>query len=446
MKHFPELMRLKEEFKDSTLLDYAKQHLLAERELLPLDREAYRIFCSNFPGQTVRRISTGSHMAFLQWEEPLALGENILANLPSLLEGTRSVISAPCSRITFKNSTRPGSIDLSGMGEGKVRLSRYTLRGRSKITINKAEKISELEMNNFLHDLLKFQKKAEMFPFVDQKKLSSFINLCRRMVSQGETFNEQCSWLSSQLWPFLFPDLTVPPLTIKPLEDLRVKRENILANKQMRALLEIYLQDSYGALSSTYFYYGSCRCGIEFPLAKREQDEQVFLEGNCLDQQCPSFGTTKYAVEVQEIISEVEKKNLHETLFISFYNIWALAGIDVFGGYNQIEYLKEFQEKLCSIFDASGEHTKSEMLRKRATNLLDLAICPAFTKEGRAKSGSQVLLEGGLSRRHIEQFASLSFSQAVDVSLATINLLFGGKDDHTATLQLLNNERRFLIT
>ena len=446
MEKFTELMKLKEEFKNKTLLEYVNEHLMQEREFLPLDIEAYKVFCKNFKQKEVHRISTGSHMAFLQWEESFGLGENILVNLPHLLNGTKNVISAPCSRITFKNSTRPGSVDLSGMGEKSTKLSRYTLRGRSKITLNKAQKISEQEMEIFLHSFYKFQKEASMFKFINQDKLSTFISSAEQMVKRGETFNEQCSWLSSQLWPHIFNDLKHASLTIKPLEDLQVRRENILANKELRELLEKHFKDSYGVLSSTYFYYGSCKCGIEFSLKKREEGESVYLEGNCLDKNCPHFGTKKYSVEVNDIIQEVEKKNLNETLFISFYNIWALAGVDVLGGFNQAEYLKEFRDKLCLIFEQMGEKKRGEILRKRATNLLDLGVFAAFNQDGIPKSGSQVFLEGGLNKEYIEQFSKLNFSKAVDVSLQTINGLFSEKTDHSLTVKMLKeNDMGFMI-
>ena len=446
MDKFPELMKLKEEFKNKTLLEYVNEHLLKEREFLPLDMEAYKVFCKNFKQKNVRRISTGSHMAFLQWEESFGLGENILVNLPNLLNNTENVISAPCSRITFKNSTRPGSIDLSCMGEKNIKLSRYTLRGRSKITLNKAEKISEQEMENFLHSFYKFQKNATMFKFINQDKLPLFIKYGKQMLKRGETFNEQCSWFSGQLWPHLFNDFMTSPLAILPLENIQVKRENLLADKKLRKLLEKNFKDSYGVLSSTYFYYGSCECGIEFPLDKREDKELVYLEGNCLDKNCPHFGTKKYSVEVNDIINEVEKKNLNETLFITFYNIWALAGIDVLGGFNQAEYLKEFRDKLCLIFEKIGEKQKSEILRKRTTNLLDLGVFAAFNEDGIPKSGSQVFLEGGLDKKYIEQFSKLNFSKAIDVSLQTINSLFGEKPNHALTVKMLkDNKMEFMI-
>ncbi|MBI3031859.1 hypothetical protein HYY69_00115 [Candidatus Woesearchaeota archaeon] len=446
MDKFPELMKLKEEFKNKTLLEYVNEHLLKEREFLPLDLEAYKVFCKNFKQKNVHRISTGSHMAFLQWEESFGLGENILVNLPNLLNGNESVISTPCSRITFKNSTRPGSVDLSCMGEKNIKLSRYTLRGRSKITLNKAEKITEQEMESFLRTFYKLQKNAPMFKFVNQDKVSLFIKYAKQMVERGETFNEQCNWFSGQLWPHLFNDFKTTPLTILPLEDLEVKRENLLANKKLRNLLEKHFKDSYGVLSSTYFYYGSCKCGIEFPLEKRENGALIYLEGNCLDKNCPHFGTKKYCVEVNDIIKEVEKKNLNETLFITFYNIWALAGIDVLGGLNQVEYLKEFRDKLCLIFEQIGENEKSEILRKRATNLLDLGVFIAFNEDGILKSGSQVFLEGGLDKKYIEQFSKLNFSKTIDVSLQTINNLSGEKPNHTLTVKMLKNYKmEFMI-
>gem|GEM_PF-5131065 len=439
-------MKLKEEFRNKTLLEYVNEHLLKEREFLPLDMEAYEVFCKNFKQKNVRRISTGSHMAFLQWEESFGLGENILVNLVSLLNGTENAISAPCSRITFKNSTRPGSVDLSGSGGNSAKLSRYTLRGRSKITLNKAQKITEQEMESFLRSFYKLQKNAPMFKFANQDKLSLFISYARQMAKRGETFNEQCSWFSSQLWPHLFSDIKASSLIIKPIEDLQVKRENLLANRRLRELLEKYFRDSYGALSSTYFYYGSCKCGIEFPLEKREDGELIYLEGNCLDKNCLHFGSQKYGVEVNDIIREVEKKNLNETLFISFYNIWALAGIDVLGGFNQAEYLKEFRDKLCLIFEEIGEKKRSGILRKRATNLLDLGVIAAFNQDGMPKSGSQVFLEGGLDKKYIEQFSRLNFSKIIDVSLQTINSLFGETPNHALTVKMLKgNNMGFMI-
>ncbi|MBI5002595.1 hypothetical protein HZC31_04370 [Candidatus Woesearchaeota archaeon] len=446
MGKFPELMKLKEEFKNKTLLEYVHEHLLRKRELLPLDVEAYKVFCKNFKQDNIRRISTGSHMAFLQWEESFGLGENILVNLPHLLNENENIISSPCSRITFKSQTRPGSVDLSHMGEKSMKLSRYTLRGRSKITLNKAEKITEQEMENFLQSFYKFQKSPSMFKFINQEKLSAFIKYAKQMVKKGETFNEQSSWFSSQLWPHLFNDFESFPLIIKPLEDLQVKRENLLVNKKLRTLLEKHFKDHYGVLSSTYFYYGSCKCGIEFPLEKREDAELVYLEGNCLDKDCLYFGTKKYSVEGNNIIKEVEKKNLNETLFITFYNIWALAGIDVLGGFNQAEYLKEFRDKLCLIFQEIGENKKSEILKKRATNLLDLGVFAAFNADGIPKSGSQVFLEGGLDKQYVEQFSKLNFSKTIDVSLQTINSLFGEKPNHSLTVKMLkDNKMEFMI-
>ncbi|MEK6922029.1 MAG: hypothetical protein AABX82_09120 [Nanoarchaeota archaeon] len=420
---------------------------MKKRELLPLDIEAYKVFCENFKQNNVRSISTGSHMAFLQWEESFGLGENILVNLPHILNGTENVISTPCSRITFKNSTRPGSVNLSDMGEKNMKLSRYTLRGRSKITLNKAEKITEQEMEIFLSNFYKFQNNASMVKFINQNKLSLFIKYAKQMVKRGETFNEQCGWFSSQLWPHLFNDFKPSPLTIKPLEDLQVKRENLLADKKLRILLERHFKDSYGALSSTYFYYGSCKCGIEFPLEKIEEgDLPVYLQGNCLDKNCPHFGAKKYSVEVNNIIQEVENKNLNETLFMTFYNIWALAGIDVLGGYNQAEYLKEFKDKLCLIFEQIGENKKCETLRKRATNLLDLCVFAVFNRDGIPKSGSQIFLEGGLDKKYLEQFSKLNFSETIDVSLQNINSLFGEKPNHALTVQMLkDNKMEFLI-
>ncbi len=446
MSRFPELMKLKEEYKNKTLSEYVNEHLLKEREFLALDEEAYKTFCRNFKQENVRSISTGSHMAFLQWEESFGLGENILANLSSLLDGTENIISSPCSRITFKNSTRPGSIDLSGSSRNNIQLSRYTLRGRSKATVNKAPKITEQEIEIFLSDFYKFQKNASMFKFIKQDKLSSFIRYAKQMVERGETFNEQCAWFSEQLWPHLFNDIEFSPLTIKPLEDLQVKRENLLANKKLRGLLEKYFRGQQGAWSSTYFYYGSCKCGIEFPLEKKEDGNLVYLEGNCLDKNCSHFGSQKYSIEVNDILAEVEKKNLNETLFISFYNVWALSGIDVLGGFNQAEYLKEFRDKLCLIFKEIGEKKRSEILQKRATNLLDLGIFVAFNQDGKPKSGSQVFLEGGLDRQFIERFARLNFSKTIDVSLQSINSLVEERPDHMLTAKMLKeNNMEFMI-
>ncbi|MBI5072761.1 hypothetical protein HZA99_03005 [Candidatus Woesearchaeota archaeon] len=301
-------------------------------------------------------------------------------------------------------------------------------------------------MEIFLHSFYKFQKNAPMFKFINQNKLSLFIKYAQQMVKNGETFNEQCIWFSSNLWPHLFNDIKASSLIIKPLEDLEVKRENLLADKRLRELLEKYFKDSYGALSSTYFYYGSCKCGIEFPLEKREYGELVYLEGNCLDKKCQHFGTKKYSVEINDIIKEVEKKNLNETLFITFYNIWALAGIEVLGGFNQAEYLKEFRYKLCLIFEQIGEIEKSEILRKRATNLLDLGVFVAFNEEGMPKSGSQVFLGGGLDKKYIERFSKLNFSKTIDVSLQAINSLFGEKPNHALTVKMLKeNNMEFMI-
>ncbi|MEK6868277.1 MAG: hypothetical protein AABX98_05650, partial [Nanoarchaeota archaeon] len=60
MGKFPELMKLKEDFKNKNLLEYVQEHLLKKRELLPLDIEAYKVFCENFKQNNVRSISTGS--------------------------------------------------------------------------------------------------------------------------------------------------------------------------------------------------------------------------------------------------------------------------------------------------------------------------------------------------------------------------------------------------
>ncbi|MBN1256805.1 MAG: hypothetical protein JXA52_03780 [Planctomycetes bacterium] len=447
MSRFPELMKLQKEFRNTTLLEYVNTHILKERELLPLDMEAYEIFCKNFSQKHVRTISTGSHMGFLQWEDAFDLGENILANLPSLLNGGESTITAPCSRVSFKDASRPGAIDLSGMGQNSISLSRYTLRGQSKTTINKAQMITSEEMENFLHSFYKFQKQPQMFKFIDQDKLTIFIAHAQEMVSRGQTFNEQSSWLSSQLWPHLFRDMKTSPLIMKPLEDLQIKRENLLANREMRALLEEHFKDSYGAMSSTYFYYGSCKCGIEFPLTKREDGGLVFLEGNCQDKNCPHYGKEKYSVEVNDVIEEVKRGNLNESLFMAFYNIWILAGIDVLGGFNQVQYLKDFKDKLCIIFDRMGERRKSEIVQNRASNLLDLSPFICFNQNGSPQNGAQIFLSGGLDKEYLERFSSLKFSLPIEASMQAIySLFYGETPDHALTLKILkDNNMGFMI-
>lgn len=440
----PELMKLRKEFQNKNLSQYLNEHLLKKRELNPLNEDAFETFQKNFSNE-VRQISTGSHMAMLQWDEWVGLGENILSNLNHFLNNEQDIVASPCSKITFKNATRPGSINLSNMQHKGIKLNRYTLRGRSKITVNKANPISQREVESFLQPFYKFRDKPDMFSFINQDKLSRFISNVKKMPEMGKTYNQQAGWLSSKLWPHLFNDMQ-PQLRIKPMEDLKLMRENLLENKKTRELLEQHFQGDYGATSSTYFYYGSCKCGIEFPLEKVEDRGQVYLQGKCLNKNCEYHGSDPYAVDIADIPSEVKRQNLNETLFVSFYNIWAYAGINVMGGFNQIEYIKNFRDKLSEVFRKAGQQKKAEKLKTRPSNLMDAGLITAFNKNGFPKSGSQALFEGGLDKKYIEKFSRLNFAKSVDVSLNTINQLFGANPDHSETLKKLKqNNMEFMI-
>ncbi|MBI5227819.1 hypothetical protein HY988_04500 [Candidatus Micrarchaeota archaeon] len=449
MQEFPELIKLKERFNNTSLNDYVLEHLLKERELLPFDESAYKTFSKNFSAKNVRRICTGSHMGFVQWEEPFALGENVLNNLPSLLGEGEQNVTVPYSRITFASAvrdSRPGSVDLTNMGPVGRKLSRYVLRGRSKITLDKAEKISDNEVEEFLRNFHKLESQPTMFPFVNPSKLKKFIQLVKDCTRNGQSFNSQSSYLSSNLWSELFSDLKVKPLNMHPMEDLNLVRENPLENTALRELFETSFKDTYGATNSTYFYYGSCKCGREFPLKKHVDGSNVYLSGKCVDTDCVYFGKEEYSVHVKDIVEEIKNKNLNETLLFSFYNIWALAGIDVIGGFVQIHYLKDFKDKLIQIYKKSGDQKRVDILEKRATNLFGTGILVSFNPDGTPKPGLAALLEGGFDKKYLENISALKFGRTIDATLGIIESVFSKKADYSKVLELLKeNKMEFMI-
>ena len=73
-----------------------------------------------------------------------------------------------------------------------------------KKTLLKTSKITKQEIDNFLRPFYKIQNNPQMFKFINQDKLSLFVKYAKQMVKEGDTFNKQCSWFSSQLWPYLF--------------------------------------------------------------------------------------------------------------------------------------------------------------------------------------------------------------------------------------------------
>ncbi len=443
MTDLPELQKLQEQFKGTSIKDYIKNHLQKERPFQPLDEESYKIFKSNFNRKEIKRIATGSHMGAIFWDFPLCFGETIIAQLPTMLNDAEPIVMTPCSRIPMQNESRPGIIDLSHMGNASIHLSKYALRGRSKITVNKAQPITKKEIGNVLHEFRKFQKNPQVFKFINQEKLAVVIDALAGFENE-QTFNGQASALSSRLWQEITANGKQQPLQIKPMETLRLKRENLLENKQMRELLEKHFEGSYGATTSTYFYYGSCRCGKEFPLKKIEEGAGIQLVGTCSDQKCENKET--YKTNVSEIIEEVERGNLSESLFMQFYNLWLLTGVDIMGGFNQIHYTKEFRDNLAIIFKKLGNEKRSKLISARATNLLDLGIIPIFNQDGSPKTGSQVFLEGGFEESYLKRLSELEFSSAIDVSRSIINTVFGEKPNYSEVISLLKkNNMEFMI-
>ncbi|MFH0961988.1 MAG: hypothetical protein V1820_04860 [archaeon] len=439
---------VKERFGNFTLLDYLREHLFSESVHAPLDESAYDLFCKNFNGEDVRRVSTGSHMAFLQWEETFGLGEDILVNLESLLSngGSDQTVLLPCSRIPFQNWTRPGSIDLSRLEHKGIRLSRYTLRGKSKVTVNRAPKITQNEIDKFLESFRDFQRKRDFFEFIPEDKLALFINAAAQAAAKGKTFNKQCEFFSSELWQHLFSE-PAKPLKLRAAEDLELVRENLLESKASRAALEESFSGTYGATNSTYFYYGSCKCGIEFPLRKVDEGGCVSLEGNCLDRNCPHNGKEKFSVPISGIIEGVEAGSLNEGLLITFYNIWALTGVDVLGGFKQTEYLTEFREKLGKFFLKLGEKSRADKIMGRRTDLLSCGLLASFNKDGTPKKGAQLFFEGGIQRNYLEKLASQKFGNLFDASVATMEETEGKKSDSRRNLEILSrNGLSFMVS
>lgn len=397
-----ELQALARRFGSLQLRDYVHQHLLKKREHAPLNPEAYEVFTKNFKGKEIYHLATGSHMALLQWDNPYELSEAVLANLPFLLGEGETVPLAPCSRISFSNTTRPGMIDCSGLGKGNVHLSKYVLRGRSKTLVMKAPPLQQEEIENFLHPFEKMQQRPDLFPFVSQNNLKLFISAFRRAPQQGKTFPEQASWLGSALWPALFKDKQ-QKLIIKPVESMVLLRENILEDVKIRGLLEKHFSGVRGAMSSTYFYYGICSCGAEFPLKKEEEA----LQGKCLA--CEESGLMN--VPIVDLPEAIKRQDVSETLLMTYYNLWLQTGVEVFGGSFQIEYLKDFKQRLSRVFSLIGEKKKSAILQRRSSDLFDCGMFVKYNADGTPKTGAQILLEGGFHENDLRTLAQQPFQK-----------------------------------
>ncbi len=100
-----------------------------------------------------------------------------------------------------------------------------------------------------------------------------------------------------------------------------------------------------------YVYKG---CGREFPLREASIGGRACLTGNCRYHSCRYYGSKKFVVEIEDIQAALSRGDLHDTLFVFFYKLWGLAGIEVMGGFNQVEYLAAFKERLIELFAQIG--------------------------------------------------------------------------------------------
>lgn len=433
MSFRPELQKIRNHFGDRTLGEYLKEHIFADRNPKPLSEAAYETFQQNFK-EEIKMVSTAGHLGVLEWDSPILLGENVVTNLQYALGEKPAIHLIPTSRIPFSNTTRPGALDLSHVTDPKNpsnHLLKYNIRsGRSIRTVDKSPKTTTEDMEPALEPLQKLLLFKGAFPSIDRSRLQFLANHIKQFPQYGSTFNEQCEALSTKLWPYLFEDdlaKKLKPPIIRAIEGLKMENENLIENKRTREHLEKIFKGVWGAFDTTYFYYGSCRCGIEFPLAKEEENGEVYLSGKCINKECEHHGKEKFSVRAKDITDAAERREVHEGLLMNFYRIWALAGIDVLGGFNQVEYIAGFREGLVMLFNKLGERKKAEIMQTRASNLFNAGLMVAFNSNGSPKTGSQVMLEGGLKSEYLNKLNNTKFGSMLDASNFIINSAISGK-------------------
>lgn len=450
----PEVKKICAKFKGKTLEQYLDEHLIEQEPLTPMNPDAFEVFQKNFKGsEPVTLASTAAHAGLIQWDHPLLVCEVTLVGMKNLLEGKEVIPILNASSVPFSNQTHPGAIDLTRFysKDGKP-LKKYAIRGASRVCVRKAPPVTQEEVEKFLEKFSEVAKFPSSFPSLRMDRYELLVKFFKELPKHGK-FMDQCIWLSSELWPFLYEDSVAKRasrLRTISSESMQYLDENPMADKKQRdALLTLEKRYNFWCHSPNY-YRGWCKCGRLFPLEMRKDGSKIYLEGHCIKPGCEHHGkdADKYSVEVSDIPEAVRKVELNETLFIWFYKAWLLAGINVMGGCGQVEYLAHYKKGYADFFKLSGQKKRLEMLKGRRTDRLITNLFNIHNGNGTEKSGSQIVLEGGLTEDLLGQLLGMNVGRLLDVQDIFIDAFIDKKEvDYRKVASVLNSsELKGLIT
>lgn len=413
-----------------SLEKYVRDHLLVTDDITPLSEEAFEAFQKNFKSkEPVRVASTAAHVGIIQWDVHHFISETVLANFMKLLSGGESIPILVFDSIPFTNTTRPGLIDLSNLkSKTGGNAGKFVFRGRSHVYASHAPPISQEEIDRFMKKFKKVGAFEGHFPTLDKGRFDFFCERVESIPEYGKTFRNQALKFSSDLWPYLFDDelaKEVDPLWSALFDDLELYETNIFADKKSRDVL-LDMQKKYKLWCHAPNYFkGMCKCGRPFPLDLKDEGGKTYLQGKCESPAC-GHGNQDYSVEVGDIPEAVKKRELRDTLFIRFYKLWALAGIDTVGGCGQIEYLARYKEAYIELLTRTGRKDEAALLAKRKSNKMLTSIFAPLNRDGTPKSGTQTLLEGGLSRDFLTSLSKMKFGKLLDLENIYIDSFLWG--------------------
>jgi hypothetical protein len=461
-----ELQKVYEKCKNYSLIKYLKNHILQSPDVEPLNSEAFEVFQDIFKNLikkyvgkdaanliienelVVKTINTADHIGTLHYDFALMLGANIVANLDYLLSNDMSkmIPSLTFSNIPFSNVTLPGTINPAGISSPKnpnVRLQPIQLKGKSKATPLYSSKITGESIARALkfYDRI-IQNLNPRFNFLNSDILKKFVEMINSLPGRGDTFNAQAVNLSYDAWLDLF-NFKIGPHFLIPIEDVShemIKKgliENFLTKKDMREsmlkdfrnIVGAFTVDNNGEIAQgTHFYWAIDENGRRYPM----KIEGEYLNSTQLD----------FQIHISEIPEYLKKHQIDESLCMTLFNACLFPGIKPIGGFNQVEYLFAQKNAWIKTFNAVGMKEYAKKLGNFPTNYFNAGILVAFNADGRPKTGSQIILEGGFDKQYLQKVANTNFGNALKSAQPIINSMIGGKKpDYSRVREILKENK-----
>ena len=462
----PQLQSIYEQWKNHTLNEYLEKHILHSKPVMPLNKGAHDevqgIFLDlieKYNGKNVVKIveeneielklmNTADHIGMLHYDFPLMLGANIISNLRYILSNDidNMIPSLTFSSIPFSNATLPGTINPSNISSPKdksVKLKPIKVKGKSKTLPLYSQKISkEVILNE-----IKFYERIlddvnPHFSFLNKEKVKILVDLIKTISNHGETFNEQAISLSYKAWFNLF-NFKVGPQLLIPIEDLSkslTKQSismNLLEFSSIREAMIKNFRNVYGAFvlnedgkiqQGTYFYWEIDDNNRRIPMK---------IEGEYLKSISSDF-----IIHVSEIPEYLSQNKIDESLSIIFFNTCFFPGVKPIGGFNQVEYLHDQKFAWIKTFRESGFKEHANKLENFRTDLYNTGPLIIYNSDGSPKTGSQVIIEGGLNISYLKKLGNTNFGKLLGSAKPIIDSLIGGKKpDHSRILEILKNYR-----